>query len=112
MKVSELIAIRPALEKLASKEYDLTVALKFAEFTRKVLEKIQDFENLRADLFIKYGEKQEDGNLKIAKKNEKKFKEEIEKALNKNVRITPLTVKGLKMQAAPADLVNCLKIFK
>ena len=70
MKVSELIALRPAIEKLAGKEYDIAVALEFAKFARKVLEAIQEFENKRADLFIKYGEKQEDGNLKIAKKNE------------------------------------------
>jgi len=112
MKVSELIAMRPAIEKLASKEYDLPAALKFAKFARKVLEAIQEFESMRAELFVKYGEKQEDGNIIIAPKNEKKFKAEIEKGLNKNVSISPMMVKGLKMTAAPADLVNCLKIFK
>jgi len=112
MKVSELIAIRPALEKLAGKEYELPAALEIAKFTRKVLETIQDFEAKRAELFTKYGEKVEEGGLKIPEKHQDKFKAEIEKGLNKNVKIVPLKVEGLNITASPADLVNCLNIFK
>lgn len=112
MKISELVALRPAIEKLATKEYDLPTAIEFAKFTRKILEAIQEFEQKRSDLFIKYGEKTEDGKFIIKPENETKFKAEIQKGLNKAVKITPLSVAKLDMNVAPADLINCLSIFK
>jgi hypothetical protein len=80
--------------------------------TRKVLEAIQTFEVARADLFVKFGEKQDDGNIQIKPENEEKFQAAIKKGLNKQVKIMPLLVSKLNLDVAPADLVNCLKLFK
>ena len=112
MKISELVAARPALEKIAQIEMDPASALKIAKMTRRVLEEIQKFEVTRAELFTKYGEQQEDGNVVIMPKNAPAFKKAIEKGLNRAVKIMPLALKDIKALIAPADLVNCLKLFK
>ena len=112
MKISELVAIRPALENIAKKETDAVTALAVAKMVRKVLEAIQKFEVVRAELFAKFGEQQEDGTVQIKKENEEKFQIEIKKGLNKNVKIMPLDTAKLGLKIAPSDLLNCLKLFK
>ena len=112
MIVSDLVAIRPALEKLAEGEYPFEVSLKIAKFTRECIEAIQEFEAKRMDYFKKYGEQLEDGNLQIPAENEKKFKTAITRSLNKNVKIEPLKAAELGAMVKPVDLLNCLQAFE
>jgi hypothetical protein len=113
MKVSELIAIRPQVEKIAQKEMDMQSALVIAKFTRTMLEAIQEFEKKRADLFEKYGEKpDESGNIVVKEENKTKFQNAIKRALGKNIKIEPIDTKKLGLVIAPADLINCLSVFK
>lgn len=113
MKVSELIAIRPSIEKIASKEHNFADALKFAKFVRDVLIVLQDFDIKRAELFNKYGAKQgENNSIVVPPGAEANFKEEMQKELDKEIEIEKMDVSALDMQVAPADLINCIDLFR
>lgn len=112
MKVSDLVAIKPALEKLADGEYPFEVSLKIAKFTRECIKAIQEFEAQRMEYFKKYGEQVEGGNLQIPAENEKKFKNAITRSLSKNVKIEPLKAAELNAVVKPMDLLNCLQAFE
>ena len=115
MKLNEIVGLRPALEKIAGKEMDGAMALKFAKFTRDVLIEIQDFEVKRAELFRKYGEETGEGEekrIQIIPENEKKFNTAIKRALNKEVKVKPFDLTKLSIQISPAELLNALGIFK
>ncbi len=114
MKMSELIAIRPSIEKMAGQQHSFPAALKFAKFTRKIIMILQDFDVKRAELFNKYGVTQGENNtIVIPPDNETKFKAEMQIELDKEVKIDPLDVSALgDMKVAPADLINCLQLFE
>ena len=115
MKLSEVVGLRPVLEKIAAKEMDGAAALEFANFTKNVLVEIQNFEMKRAELFKKYGEEMEqDGQkgLQIAPDNEKKFNAAIKRALNKEVDVEPFDIASLGITISPADLINATGLFK
>lgn len=111
-RLGDIITARPLLEKIANKEMDADVALEFAKFTRGVLEAIQEVEKVRVELFQKYGERQEDGNVKIKEENGDKFQEELKKVLDKTVEIEPFEAAKLGIKVAPADFINMLSLFK
>ena len=115
MKVSDVIGLRPVLEKMANKEMDAAVALKFAKFIREVLMEIQDFETKRAELFQKYGKAEGEGDqqmVKILPENEKKFNTAVKRALNKELKVKPFPIATLGIELAASDLVNALALFK
>lgn len=115
MKVSDIAGVRPILEKIAGKEMDAKVAVKFANFLRDVLVEIQAFEAKRAELFQKYGELAGEGDNKtvqIPEANQKKFESAMKRALNKKVEIKPFDLGSLGVSVSPADLINALPLFK
>lgn len=116
MKLSDVVGMRPTLEKIAGKEMDGAAALEFAMFVRSILEEIQKFEVKRAELFQKYGEevKTEDDKtgIKIKPENEKTFNNAIKKALGKKISVEPFDIATLGIKISPAELVNSLLIFK
>lgn len=115
MKVSEVIGLKPVLEKIANKEMDAAVALKFAKFVRSVLEEVQEFETKRAELFQKFGQDEGEGDqrmIKILPENEKKFNTAIKRALNKELKAKPFPIATLGVEIAASDLVNALALFK
>lgn len=112
MKLSEAIGARTLLEKIAGKEMNGASALAYAEFVREVLTEIQKFENDRATLFEKYGEKVDDTNIKIKPENEKKFQAAVKKALNKKLKVEPFDISASGVSIAPVDLINALPLFK
>ena len=115
MKLNEIVGLRPTLEKIAGKEMDGAVALKFAKFTRDILMEIQGFEVKRAELFKKFGEVSGEGEeqkVQILPENEKKFNAAIKKALNAEVKVKPFDIASLGIQVAPAELVNSVGLFK
>ena len=112
MKLSELIPLRGAIEKMATKEYELATALEFAKFTRGIIENIQAFDVARTNLLNEMGTKKEDGSFQIKPEFEAEFKKKIQEILNKEVEIEPLQVAKVKMNVAPADLINIIHLFK
>jgi len=115
MKVNDVIGLRPILEKIANKEMDAGVALKFAKFVREILVEIQNFETKRAELFQKYGKAEGEGDqqvVKIIPKNEKKFNAAIKRALNKELKVKPFPIATLGIEISASDLVNALALFK
>jgi hypothetical protein len=98
MKLSEVVGLRPVLEKIAAKEMDGAAALEFANFAKNILVEIQNFEMKRAELFQKYGEEVTEGDqkgLKISAENEKKFNAAIKRALGKDLKIEPFDIAAL-----------------
>jgi len=115
MKLSEIVGLRPTLEKIAGMEMDGAVALKFANFVKGVLIEIQDFEIKRAELFRKYGEEIGEGDekrLQVKPENEKKFNAAIKRGLNKEIKFKPFDIASLGIKVTPADLVNATGLFK
>ena len=113
MKLGDLIAVRPAIEKIASGQHNFSAAIEFAKFTRKILMTIQEFEIKRSELFNKYGvKKTEDNTIVVPPESEASFKKEMKEILERNIEIEPLDVSTLEMKVAPADLINCLELFK
>ena len=115
MKLNEIVGLRPTLEKIAGKEMDGAVALKFAKFVREVLVEIQGFEVKRAELFNKLGETSGEGEeqkVQILPANEKKFNTAIKKALDAEVKVKPFDIASLGIKIAPAELVNSVGLFK
>ena len=115
MKLNELVVLRPTLEKIAGKEMDGAVALKFAKFVRDVLMEIQGFEVKRAELFNKLGEVSGEGEEKkvqILPANEKKFNVAIKKALDAEVKVKPFDIASLGIKVSPAELINSTGLFK
>lgn len=116
MKLSEVVGLRPVLEKIAAKEMEGSAALEFANFVKSVLIEIQNFEIKRAELFQKHGveiendEKQK--GLQIPPENEKKFNAAIKRALNTELKIEPFDLASLGITIAPADLINATGLFK
>lgn len=115
MKLSEVVGLRPVLEKITAKETNGAAALKFAKFVRDILVAIQEFEAKRAELFQKYGVAEGEGeqqSIKIKPENEKKFNAAIKRALSKDLKLKPFDIASLGIDIAPADLINALPLFK
>ena len=115
MKLNEIVGLRPTLEKIAGKEMDGAVALKFAKLVREVLMEIQGFEVKRAELFNKLGETSGEGEeqkVQILPENEKKFNTAIKKALDAEVKVKPFDIASLGIKISPAELVNSVGLFK
>lgn len=115
MKLSDIVGVRPLLEKIAAQEMDGASAKQFADFLKDVLLEMQSFESKRADWFQKYGEEVTDGDqkgLRIKPENEKKFNAALKRALSKEIDIEPFDLSGLGVKITPADLLNALSLFK
>ena len=116
MKLNELVTMRPAIEKIASKEMEPIVALAFAKFLRKVLGSVQEFEIKRAELFQTYGEFAGDGEdkrMKILPENEEVFNNAIKEELDKDVEVPTFDIVNLGVIGlAPIDIINIVGLFK
>lgn len=112
MKVSDLLNAREAIEKIARMEMDAAAALSFAKFTKEVLLVVQDFEKKRAELIKKYGEPDNQGNVRVKQENQKKFNSAMKRALNKKVDIEPFDIFSAGFEIAPSELINAIELFK
>lgn len=95
MSLSEIMGAVPSLQEISVKNFPGTTTFKIARLIRELDKEIQLFEKEREKIALKYGEKDENGNLitvengavKIPDEQIQKCNDELEALLNTKVEI-------------------------
>lgn len=108
-KVRKLLEIKSSLEKLVSLDVPIKTAFKIGNSIKNFNNEYAAFEDSKMKLFKKYGEENEDGNLKIKEENIEKFKKELEDLMDIeiNIKVPKVTLKELgDIKISAGDIAN------
>jgi hypothetical protein len=87
MKLSEIVNVKPALEKIVASESSLPikVAYRLSKLLKKVSNEYDYFNTARITLVKKYGNETVDGNFEVAEENRKTFFSDLSSLLEEDV---------------------------
>lgn len=87
MKLSEIVNVKPALEKIVASESSLPikVAYRLSKLLKKVSNEYDYFNTARITLVKKYGNETVDGNFEVSEENRKTFFSDLSSLLEEDV---------------------------
>ena len=120
--VRNIIESVPIFRRITSETFNMGAAYKIARLIRELDNEYELFEKARADLINKYGEKDEEGNLKeqdgkVSLKPDciKDFNEAVQDILNNKVEINaePIEIEYLsEIKISPTDIILIMPFIK
>ncbi len=113
MKISELLQAKEALIKILNIKLPVEEAIKVAKFVKEIDPELVAFEKVRESMIKKHGEEEPSkeglpptGRFKVKPENMKEFGDEMQKALDQEVKCKPpvISLKNIKDSIEPRYL--------
>lgn len=115
INLKDILNAKPTIEKLLGEPLPAIMAYELRKFFKIIEEEFDNFNKIKNDKIIEYGEKKEDGTYFIDKdnKNYQKFIDEINELLDKEIEINSpkLNIENLKdTKLSVFDIDSLIKI--